>query len=169
MKKQNTGTLRRVLSAIGRYKAPVFASFALAIVSVALTLLIPVLAGEAIDQIADTGVHFETMLPILTRILLCAGAASLIQWLMNEANNRVTFSVVRDLREQALKKIESLPLSYLDSHPHGEIVSRVIADADAFADGLLMGFTQLFTGVATILGTLGFMFAKSISRPCCPS
>ena len=161
MKKQNTGTLRRVLSAIGRYKAPVFASFALAIVSVALTLLIPVLAGEAIDQIADTGVHFETMLPILTRILLCAGATSLIQWLMNEANNRVTFSVVRDLREQALKKIESLPLSYLDSHPHGEIVSRVIADADAFADGLLMGFTQLFTGVATILGTLGFMFAKS--------
>ena len=161
MKKQNTGTLRRVLSAIGRYKAPVFASFALAIVSVALMLLIPVLAGEAIDQIADTGVHFETMLPILTRILLCAGAASLIQWLMNEANNRVTFSVVRDLREQALKKIESLPLSYLDSHPHGEIVSRVIADADAFADGLLMGFTQLFTGVATILGTLGFMFAKS--------
>ena len=161
MKKQNTGTLRRVLSAIGRYKAPVFASFALAIVSVALTLLIPVLAGEAIDQIADTGVHFETMLPILTRILLCVGAASLIQWLMNEANNRVTFSVVRDLREQALKKIESLPLSYLDSHPHGEIVSRVIADADAFADGLLMGFTQLFTGVATILGTLGFMFAKS--------
>ena len=161
MKKQNTGTLRRVLSAIGRYKAPVFASFALAIVSVALTLLIPVLAGEAIDQITDTGVHFETMLPILTRILLCAGAASLIQWLMNEANNRVTFSVVRDLREQALKKIESLPLSYLDSHPHGEIVSRVIADADAFADGLLMGFTQLFTGAATILGTLGFMFAKS--------
>ena len=161
MKKQNTGTLRRVLSAIGRYKAPVFASFALAIVSVALTLLIPVLAGEAIDQIADTGVHFETMLPILTRILLCAGAASLIQWLMNEANNRVTFSVVRDLREQALKKIESLPLSYLDSHPHGEIVSRVITDADAFADGLLMGFTQLFTGAATILGTLGFMFAKS--------
>ncbi len=161
MKKQNTGTLRRVLSAIGRYKAPVFASFALAIVSVALTLLIPVLAGEAIDQIADTGVHFETMLPILTRILLCAGAASLIQWLMNEANNRVTFSVVRDLREQALKKIESLPLSYLDSHPHGEIVSRVIADADAFADGLLMGFTQLFTGAAIILGTLGFMFAKS--------
>ena len=161
MKKQNTGTLRRVLSAIGRYKAPVFASFALAIVSVALTLLIPVLAGEAIDQIADTGVHFETMLPILTRILLCAGAASLIQWLMNEANNRVTFSVVRDLREQALKKIESLPLSYLDSHPHGEIVSRVIADADAFADGLLMGFTQLFTGAATILGTLGFMFSKS--------
>ena len=161
MKKQNTGTLRRVLSAIGRYKAPVFASFALAIFSVALTLLIPVLAGEAIDQIADTGVHFETMLPILTRILLCAGAASLIQWLMNEANNRVTFSVVRDLREQALKKIESLPLSYLDSHPHGEIVSRVIADADAFADGLLMGFTQLFTGAATILGTLGFMFAKS--------
>ena len=161
MKKQNGSTLRRVLGAIGHYKFPVFMSLALAIASVALTLLIPVLAGEAIDQIADTGVHFETILPILTRILICAAAASLIQWLMNEANNRVTFSVVRDLREQALKKIESLPLSYLDSHPHGEIVSRVIADADAFADGLLMGFTQLFTGAATILGTLGFMFAKS--------
>ncbi|MDO4371188.1 MAG: ABC transporter ATP-binding protein [Clostridia bacterium] len=161
MKKQNGSTLRRVLGAIGHYKFPVFMSLALAIASVALTLLIPVLAGEAIDQIADIGVHFETILPILTRILICAAAASLIQWLMNEANNRVTFSVVRDLREQALKKIESLPLSYLDSHPHGEIVSRVIADADAFADGLLMGFTQLFTGVATILGTLGFMFAKS--------
>ena len=161
MKKQNGSTLRRVLGAIGHYKFPVFMSLALAIASVALTLLIPVLAGEAIDQIADTGVHFETIMPILTRILICAAAASLIQWLMNEANNRVTFSVVRDLREQALKKIESLPLSYLDSHPHGEIVSRVIADADAFADGLLMGFTQLFTGVATILGTLGFMFAKS--------
>ena len=161
MKKQNGSTLRRVLGAIGHYKFPVFMSLALAIASVALTLLIPVLAGEAIDQIADTGVHFETILPILMRILICAAVASLIQWLMNEANNRVTFSVVRDLREQALKKIESLPLSYLDSHPHGEIVSRVIADADAFADGLLMGFTQLFTGVATILGTLGFMFAKS--------
>ena len=161
MKKQNGSTLRRVLGAIGHYKFPVFMSLALAIASVALTLLIPVLAGEAIDQIADTGVHFETILPILTRILICAAVASLIQWLMNEANNRVTFSVVRDLREQALKKIESLPLSYLDSHPHGEIVSRVIADADAFADGLLMGFTQLFTGVATILGTLGFMFARS--------
>ena len=161
MKKQNGSTLRRVLGAIGHYKFPVFMSLALAIASVALTLLIPVLAGEAIDQIADTGVHFETILPILTRILICAAAASLIQWLMNEANNRVTFSVVRDLREQALKKIESLPLSCLDSHPHGEIVSRVIADADAFADGLLMGFTQLFTGVATILGTLGFMFARS--------
>ena len=161
MKKQNGSTLRRVLGAIGHYKFPVFMSLALAIASVALTLLIPVLAGEAIDQIADTDVHFETILPILTRILICAAAASLIQWLMNEANNRVTFSVVRDLREQALKKIESLPLSYLDSHPHGEIVSRVIADADAFADGLLMGFTQLFTGVATILGTLGFMFARS--------
>lgn len=161
MKKQNGSTLRRVLGAIGHYKFPVFMSLALAIASVALTLLIPVLAGEAIDQIADTSVHFETILPILTRILICAAAASLIQWLMNEANNRVTFSVVRDLREQALKKIESLPLSYLDSHPHGEIVSRVIADADAFADGLLMGFTQLFTGVATILGTLGFMFARS--------
>ena len=103
MKKQNGSTLRRVLGAIGHYKLPVFMSLALAIASVALTLLIPVLAGEAIDQIADTGVHFETILPILTRILICAAAASLIQWLMNEANNRVTFSVVRDLREQALK------------------------------------------------------------------
>ena len=152
------GTIRNVLTYIGRYKWLAFLSFVLAGVTVALTLLAPYLAGLAIDQIAEDGVHFDRLMPLLMQIALCVAATAAIQWVMNVVNNRVTFSVVRDLREDALRKIEILPLSYIDSHPHGEIVSRVIADADAFADGLLMGFTQLFTGVLTILGTLGFMF-----------
>ena len=160
MKADKRGTLRRVLTYIGKYKYYVFASFFLAAVTVVLTLLVPVYAGEAIDQITDHGVFFDKILPILIKILAIVAVTALIQWLMNAINNRVTFSVVQDLREDALKKISVLPLSYIDSHPHGEIVSRVISDAEAFADGLLMGFTQLFTGVMTILGTLGFMFAK---------
>ena len=154
------GTLRRVLAYIGKYRYFVFASFLLAAATVVLTLLAPVYAGEAIDQIAEGNVNFEKMTPILLKILVLVAITAVIQWVMNAINNRVTFSVVQDLREDALKKIEILPLSYIDAHPHGEIVSRVIADADAFADGLLMGFTQLFTGAMTILGTLGFMFAK---------
>ena len=152
------GTIREVLTYIGRYKWLAFLSFVLAGVTVVLTLLAPYLAGLAIDQIADSGVDFARLVPLLVQIVACVAATAAIQWVMNVVNNRVTFNVVRDLREDALKKIEILPLAYIDSHPHGEIVSRVIADADAFADGLLMGFTQLFTGVLTILGTLGFMF-----------
>ncbi len=152
------GTIREVLTYIGRYKWLAFLSFVLAGVTVVLTLLAPYLAGLAIDQIADSGVDFARLVPLLAQIVACVAATAAIQWVMNVVNNRVTFNVVRDLREDALKKIEILPLAYIDSHPHGEIVSRVIADADAFADGLLMGFTQLFTGVLTILGTLGFMF-----------
>ncbi len=160
MKGKNRTTLRRVLAYIGKYKYFVFASFLLSIVTVVLTLLVPVYAGEAIDQITENGVFFDKIVPILIRILVLVAITAAIQWVMNVINNRVTFSVVQDLREDALRKIEELPLSYIDSHPHGEIVSRVISDAEAFADGLLMGFTQLFTGVITILGTLGFMFAK---------
>ena len=152
------GTIGEVLTYIGRYKWLAFLSFVLAGVTVVLTLLAPYLAGLAIDQIADSGVDFARLVPLLVQIVACVAATAAIQWVMNVVNNRVTFNVVRDLREDALKKIEILPLAYIDSHPHGEIVSRVIADADAFADGLLMGFTQLFTGVLTILGTLGFMF-----------
>ena len=151
------GTIREVLTYIGRYKWLAFLSFVLAGVTVVLTLLAPYLAGLAIDQIADSGVDFARLVPLLVQIVACVAATAAIQWVMNVVNNRVTFNVVRDLREDALKKIEILPLAYIDSHPHGEIVSRVIADADAFADGLLMGFTQLFTGVLTILGTLIFM------------
>lgn len=158
--KKHSGTLRDVLTYIGKYKWLVALSFVLSAVTVGLTLYAPYLAGQAIDQVADSGVQFDLLLPILTKMVVVVAMTAAVQWVMNVINNRVTFSVVQDLREDALAKIEILPLSYIDSHPHGEIVSRVIADAEAFADGLLMGFTQLFTGVLTILGTLVIMFSK---------
>ena len=158
--KNRRGTVASVLKYIGRYKWLAFLSFVMAGAVVALTLLAPYLAGMAIDQIAEDGVHFDALTPILWKIAVCVAVTAVLQWLMNVVNNRVTFNVVRDVREAAMKRISVLPLSYIDSHPHGEIVSRVISDADAFADGLLMGFTQLFTGVLTILGTLGVMFAR---------
>ncbi len=160
MKTSRTSTLKSVLKYIGRYKWLAFLSFILAGIVVALTVYAPYLAGLAIDQITLEGVDFAGIMPILIRIAVIVGLTALIQWVMNVVNNKVTFNVVRDLREAAMKKIQSLPLSYIDSHRHGDIVSRVISDADAFADGLLMGFTQLFTGVLTIVGTLGIMFAK---------
>ena len=160
MKPNRPGTLKSVLKYIGRYKWLAFLSFILAGVVVALTVYAPYLAGLAIDQITVGGVDFAGIMPILIQIVVIVALTALIQWVMNVVNNKVTFNVVRDLREAAMKKIQSLPLSYIDSHRHGDIVSRVISDADAFADGLLMGFTQLFTGVLTILGTLGIMFAK---------
>ena len=158
--KRNRGTLRRVLKYIGRYRPLVMFSFVLAALIVALTLYVPYAAGLAIDQITLFGVDFGALMPILSRIAACVAVTAALQWVMNTVNNRVTFQVVRDLREDALKKIEALPLKYLDAHPHGEIVSRIITDADAFADGLLMGFTQLFSGVLTILGTLAILFSK---------
>ena len=160
MKTSRTSTLKSVLKYIGRYKWLAFLSFILAGIVVALTVYAPYLAGLAIDQITLEGVSFEGIMPILIQIAVIVALTALIQWVMNVVNNKVTFNVVRDLREAAMKKIQSLPLSYIDSHRHGDIVSRVISDADAFADGLLMGFTQLFTGVLTIVGTLGIMFAK---------
>ena len=160
MKTSRTSTLKSVLKYIGRYKWLAFLSFILAGIVVALTVYAPYLAGLAIDQITLEGVSFEGIMPILIQIAVIVALTALIQWVMNVVNNKVTFNVVRDLREAAMKKIQSLPLSYIDSHRHGDIVSRVISDADAFADGLLMGFTQLFTGVLTIMGTLGIMFAK---------
>ena len=158
----SAATLRKVLRHIGRYRWLVLASLALAAATVLLTLYVPILVGRAIDGIVAAGqVRFDIIAPSLSRIALCIGIAALGQWVMNALNNRVTFDVVRDIREEALRHIEVLPLAYIDSHPHGEIVSRVIADADQFADGLLMGFTQLFTGVLTILFTLAFMFSRS--------
>ena len=158
--KNRRSTIASVLKYIGRYKWLAFLSFVMAGAVVALTLLAPYLAGLAIDQIAEDGVRFDALTPILWKIAVCVAVTAVLQWLMNVVNNRVTFNVVRDVREAAMKRISALPLSYIDSHPHGEIVSRVISDADAFADGLLMGFTHLFTGVLTILGTLGVMFAR---------
>lgn len=157
-KKASKGTLKKVLFYVGRYKAHLLFSVLLAAASVAVSLYIPVLAGRAIDTVVGKGeVDFAALMPYLYRIGALAAAAAAAQWIMNTLNNRITFRVVRDIRNAAVKKIQILPLSYIDSKPAGEIVSRIISDADQFADGLLMGFTQLFTGVVTILGTLGFM------------
>ena len=159
-KKVNKGTLKRVLFYVGRYKVHLAFSIILAALSVAVSLYIPVLAGSAIDTIAGAGrVDFAALMPYLYKIAVLAVAAAAAQWIMNTLNNRITFRVVRDIRNAAMEKIQILPLSYIDSKPAGETVSRIISDADQFADGLLMGFTQLFTGVVTIAGTLGFMLA----------
>ena len=152
------GTLIKVLHHVRRYLPFVGLSVLLAAVSVASTLLIPVYTGDAVDLILGPGqVDFAGLFRLMRRmgVVLAAGAAA--QWLMNLCNNRITYSVIRDLRREAFEKIQQLPLSYLDGRTTGEVVSRVVADVDQFADGLLMGFTQLFTGVLTIVGTLGFM------------
>jgi len=157
-------TIRKVLRYIRRYRIYFVASILLASVNVFGTLMIPKLVGEAVDQMLDTGqVFYEGLFAILWQIALFTAMAAIAQWFMNLSNNKMTYSVVRDLRRDALEKIETLPLSYLDIHPAGEIESRIIADADQFADGLLMGFTQLFTGVMTILGTLIFMLSVNMT------
>ena len=155
--------VKKVLHYLGRYRIFLWLSLALAFVTVALQLYIPKLTGEVVDYMAGAGrVQFAGVLNIIARIVASALLAGLGQWLMNLCNNKMTYDVVRDIRNDAFHKIEQLPLSYIDSHPYGEIESRVIADADQFADGLLMGFTQLFTGVITILGTLAFMLSINI-------
>ncbi len=159
-KKVNKSTLKRVLFYVGRYKVHLAFSIILAALSVAVSLYIPVLAGGAIDKIAGAGrVDFASLMPYLYKIAILALVAAAAQWIMNTLNNRITFRVVRDIRNAAMEKIQILPLGYIDSKPAGETVSRIISDADQFAEGLLMGFTQLFTGVVTIAGTLGFMLA----------
>lgn len=153
-------TWRKVLHYIGAYKYLLALSILFAGLSVALTLYIPLLIGHAIDCILGPGqVDFDALSGIMVKIAVAAVVTALLQWLMNTVNNKITFEVVRDLRDEAFQKIEMLPLCYIDSHAYGEIVSRVISDADQFGDGLLMGFTQLFTGVVTILGTLVFMLS----------
>ena len=160
---QRSATLRRVLRRIRPYSFFVLCSLIVAAVSVAAQLYIPILCGDAIDAMLGAGnVQMAAVLKIIARILIIAAAAALAQWLLSVCNNRITFSVSRDLRNAALRKIQSLPLSYLDSHPSGDIVSRMIADVDTFADGLLMGFTQLFSGLLTIFGTLLFMLSENV-------
>lgn len=156
---KNASTLKKVLKYIRRYVFWLILSVLLAAATVAGTLYIPIIAGNAIDCIVEGGVDFAAIFPLLIEAGVIAGATALLQWLMNAINNKITFQVVRDLRSAAFRRIEELPLSYLDAHPSGDIVSRVIADADQFADGLLMGFTQLFSGIVTILGTLVFMLS----------
>lgn len=159
----NKEILKKVFSYVGRYKLHLAFSLILAVISVAGTLYIPVLIGNAIDYIIDKGVvDFSSIISILIKACVIVIAVAVSQWIMNVLNNKITFGVVRDMRDKAFSKIERLPFSYIDSHPSGEIVSRVIADVDQFADGLLMGFTQLFTGVVTIIGTLAFMLSINI-------
>ena len=158
MKGSSSAALRRVLKYIQRRWPLLALSILLAAASVAGTLYVPILIGDAIDCIVGPGeVDFLTIAALLGRIAAVAAATAIMQWIMSDLNNRITFGVVRDVRRDAFDKLQILPLSYLDAHPSGELVSRIIADADQFADGLLMGFTQLFTGVVTILGTLFFM------------
>ena len=156
--KNRSATLRKILLRVRRYWPAMILSLVMATVYVAMTLYIPILAGQAIDCIIDMGrVDFLAIGRILVTILVCAGVAALSQWIMNEMNNRVTYRVTRDVRDEAFRHIQVLPLSYLDKHPQGDTVSRIISDVDTFADGLLMGFTQLFTGLLTIVGTLVLM------------
>lgn len=163
--KKNTaqkGTLKKVLKYVSRHGFFMVMSVILAAAVVALTLYAPILIGDAIDLIVGKGeVDLNGIAHILIKTAVVIGITALLQWLMNTINNRITYHVVRDIRNEAFRRIEILPLKYIDSHPFGDIVNRVIADADQFADGLLMGFTQLFTGVVTILGTLFFLFAIS--------
>ena len=155
-------TLFKVLHFIGRYRLLLISSIILASVSVILQLYVPVLFGDAIDQIiAEHTVNFEMMWYYLSRILVMVIVSSLAVWVMNIINNRMTFRTVQDIRSRAIRHIQVLPLSYLDGHSTGDIISRVIADTDILSDGLLLGFTQLFSGIVTIIGTLIFMFSKN--------
>lgn len=164
--KKKTGqgrTLGKVFRCLGRYRIFVVFSILLATVSVALTLYVPKLTGQAVDCIISAGqVDFPGVIRVMFRIGICTVVTALSQWLMNVCNNKMTYQVVQDIRNEAFKKIEILPLKYIDGRPHGEVVSRVIADVDQFADGLLMGFTQLFTGIATIVGTFCFMLSVNV-------
>ena len=161
--KQQKTTIRKVLRYIKRYWAYLGSSILLAAVTVALTLYIPILTGQAVDFIIAKGlVDFAGIFVILRKMAIIILLTAVAQWIMNACNNKITYNVVRDIRKEAFDKIEHLPLSYIDSHSYGEIVSRVIADVDQFADGLLMGFTQFFTGVVTILGTLIFMLVINV-------
>ena len=159
-KSSQTATLLKVLSYIKKYKLYIILSLVTAAVTVASSLYIPILTGDAIDYIIGPGkVDYSAILKIIIEACVVMGITAISQWIMNTCNNRITFHVVRDIRDEAFKKIEILPLKYIDANSYGDIVSRVIADTDQFADGLLMGFTQLFIGVLTIVGTLGFMLS----------
>ena len=162
-KKKNKGTLKKVFSYIGKYKYFLILSMFFAAVTVGLTLYAPILVGKAIDCIIGKGnVDFVNMKSILIKVAVIVVSTALIQWLMNVCNNKITYNVSRNLRKKAFEKIEILPFSYIDTHSKGDIVSRVITDVDQLSDGLLMGFTQFFTGVITIIGTLAFMLSVNV-------
>lgn len=162
--KSQAATLKEVICRLGRYRIFLVFSILLATVSVALTLYIPKLIGHAVDYVIGKGkVNFPGVIQVMIQIGVCTLITALAQWLMNVCNNKMTYQMVQDIRNEAFDKIEQLPLKYIDGHPYGEVVSRVIADVDQFSDGLLMGFTQLFTGIATIIGTFCFMLSVNVS------
>ena len=162
--KSQAATLKEVICRLGRYRIFLVFSILLATVSVALTLYIPKLTGHAVDYVIGKGkVNFPGVIQVMIQIGVCTLITALAQWLMNVCNNKMTYQMVQDIRNEAFYKIEQLPLKYIDGHPYGEVVSRVIADVDQFSDGLLMGFTQLFTGIATIIGTFFFMLSANVS------
>lgn len=155
-------TLKKVLSYLGHYRTYLFASIVLSIVTVAFTLYIPKLSGKAIDVMLSKGnVDWTAVMHIVTQIIIFTILTSVATWVMNTLNNKMTYEVVKDIRQSAFDKMMHLPIAYIDSHGHGEMVSKMISDVDQFADGLLMGFTQFFTGVTTILGTLLFMLSMN--------
>lgn len=161
--KNQSETLIKVLRYIKHYRWYLILSLLFAVVTVAATLYIPVLTGEAIDHIIDKGlVEFSAVFAILIKIAVIIAVTAVAQWLMNVCNNKITYEVIQDIRREAFEKLQILPLKFIDGHSHGELVSRIIADVDQFADGLLMGFSQLFTGVITILGTLLFMLSINV-------
>ena len=162
--KSQAATLKEVIRRLGRYRIFLVFSILLATVSVALTLYIPKLTGHAVDYVIGKGeVNFPGVIQVMIQIGVCTLITALAQWLMNVCNNKMTYQMVQDIRNEAFDKIEQLPLKYIDGHPYGDVVSRVIADVDQFSDGLLMGFTQLFTGIATIVGTFCFMLSVNVS------
>lgn len=162
--KSQAATLKEVICRLGRHRIFLVFSILLATVSVALTLYIPKLTGHAVDYVIGKGkVNFPGVIQVMIQIGVCTLITALAQWLMNVCNNKMTYQMVQDIRNEAFDKIEQLPLKYIDGHPYGEVVSRVIADVDQFSDGLLMGFTQLFTGIATIIGTFCFMLSVNVS------
>ncbi len=163
MKGQNQkAIIKKVMKYVGKYRIYLAFSLALAVIAVGFTLYIPVLAGRAIDNIVYKNVNFQNIFHILIGILLMAGITAVSQWGMNIINSRAVYGIVRDIREDAFKKVEILPLKFIDSHPSGEIVSRIISDAEQFSDGLLMAFTQFFTGILTIVGTLTLMLTINV-------
>lgn len=162
--KSQAATLKKVIRRLGRYRNFLVFSILLATVSVALTLYIPKLTGHAVDYVIGKGeVNFPGVIQVMIQIGVCTLITALAQRLMNVCNNKMTYQMVQDIRNEAFHKIEQLPLKYIDGHPYGDVVSRVIADVDQFSDGLLMGFTQLFTGIATIVGTFCFMLSVNVS------
>ena len=158
--KKQKQTLKRILHYIRPYSGLVLLSLLLSILTVGLTLYVPILTGRGVDQIVGEGnVNFDGLLAVIASIVVSVLITSLAQWIMNHINNQITYRIVRDLRVQAFEHLQELPLSYVDRHPSGDLISRIVTDIDQFSDGLLLGFTQLFTGVATILGTILFMLA----------